>query len=520
MRHIGRCLLPVRRSFSQYTNAARAVKEDPRWPGWGVVIGIEVHAQIKSRRKLFSSANTSDLTEHPNTRFVPYDAAFPGTLPNLNPRCVELGIRTALALECQVQPRSTFDRKHYFYPDLPSGYQITQHYAPLATDGSLQLSQGDAKVRIKQIQLEQDTGKTMFDPRRRVSSIDLNRAGTGLMEIVSEPDLRSPEEAGDYVRTLQALLRSVGSSDGNMEQGSFRCDVNVSVNRPDAPAGTRCEIKNLNSVKFMMVAITCEVFRQIELLEKGLSVPQETRGFDEAKAETFSLRSKEDAPDYRYMPDPNLPPLLLDQTYIRDIRKSMPELPPETRSRLLAQGLSERDADVLMAIDMGREVGYDGSLGHGAVAYFDTVARGRDSKIVVNWITHELLGQLTSRKETFKENKLSAEQLGEIIDLVQGKKITGTSGRSLLRHVLAHNSSESPTKLAEQMSLLVSESDSTSLRTWCKQIIAEMPEESQAIRNGHLNVVNKMVGRVMKLSKGRADAKAVRTTLETLLATK
>ncbi|CAL1700292.1 unnamed protein product [Somion occarium] len=520
MLRVGQCLLPLSRSYCRCVHTTRLVKEDPRWPGWNVVVGIEVHAQIKSRQKLFSHALTSDLSEPPNTHVVSFDAAFPGTLPRLNPKCVELGVRTAIALNCQVQRRSAFDRKHYFYPDLPSGYQITQHYAPLATDGTLRLSEEDAVVRIKQIQLEQDTGKTTFDPRRRISTIDLNRAGTGLMEIVSEPDLRSPEEAGEYVRALQALLRSVGSSDGNMEQGSLRCDVNVSVNRQHESLGTRCEIKNLNSVKFMMVAITCEAFRQIELLEKGLPVIQETRGFDEASAATFSLRNKEDAPDYRYMPDPNLPPLLLDQTYINTIRQSMPELPQETRSRLLAQGLSERDADVLMAIDMGREVGYDGVLGHGAVAYFDTVSRGRDPKVVVNWITHELLGQLALRKETFKENRFSTEQLGELIDLVQSKRITGTSGRMLLRHILTHGSSEMPSKLAEKMSLFVSASDSTSLETWCKEVIEALPEEAQAVRNGNMNVLNKLVGRVMKTSKGRADAKAVRNALQDLLSTK
>ncbi|KAI0797079.1 Glutamyl-tRNA-Gln amidotransferase B subunit [Abortiporus biennis] len=495
----------------------RTYKEDSRWPGWEVVVGIEVHAQIKSRHKLFSNSLTSDLSSPSNTHVSPYDAAFPGTLPRLNPKCVELGVRTAIALNSNVQPRSAFDRKHYFYSDLPSGYQITQHYAPIATRGTLRLPSAGTEVRITQIQLEQDTGKSTFDARHHLSAIDLNRAGTGLMEIVSEPDMRSPEEAGEYVRMLQAVLRSVGSSDGNMEQGSLRCDVNVSVNKPGGPPGTRCEIKNINSVKFMMIAITCEVFRQIEVLQKGGSVVQETRGFNEDTASTYSLRSKEDAPDYRYMPDPNLPPLLLDEGYIARIREGMPELPDATKSRLLEQGLTARDADVLMSIDMGREVGYDGKLGLGAVAYFDTVSTGRNPKVVVNWITHELLGQLSLRHETFKDNSLSPEQLGELIDLVEENKLTGTAGKNLLRHMIANRSKEHPLQLAKNLSLLSQSGDIAALEEWCKAAIEGLPDEVKSYRNGNANVLNRLIGRVMKVSKGRANAKDTRALLQQLL---
>ncbi|TCD67512.1 hypothetical protein EIP91_012317 [Steccherinum ochraceum] len=462
---------------------------------------------------------TSDLSEPSNTHVSPFDAAFPGTLPHLNSRCVELGVRTAIALNSQVHNRSAFDRKHYFYSDLPSGYQITQHYAPFATGGTLQLQNAGKRVRIHQVQLEQDTGKSTFDSRRHISSIDLNRAGTGLMEIVSEPDMRSPEEAGEYVRTLQALLRSVGSSDGNMEQGSMRCDVNVSVHRPNEPFGTRCEIKNINSVKFMMTAIASEAFRHIELRNRGLPVPQETRGFDEEKAETYALRSKEDAPDYRYMPDPNLPPLLIDQAYVSRIREQMPELPNETRTRLMKMGLSARDADVLMAVDTGREVGYDGELGQGAVAYFDQVAQERDAKAVVNWITHELLGQLALRHEVFKDNVFSVTQMGDLVDLVQTKRITGTSGKTILRHILTHRSNEMPSALAAKLQLLVStDTDGSALEEWCTQAIEAMPRESEAVRKGNMNVLNKLLGHVMRCSRGRADAQAARTALQRLLA--
>ncbi|KAH9855061.1 Glutamyl-tRNA-Gln amidotransferase B subunit [Lenzites betulinus] len=514
----GRARFLTRKTI-QFRNAhiTRNYKEDPRWPGWELVVGIEVHAQIKSKRKLFSETLTSDLTTVSNTHVSPFDAAFPGTLPRLNPKCVELGVRTAIALNAEVQNRSAFDRKHYFYADLPSGYQITQQYAPIARNGQLQLEKDGIAVRIKQVQLEQDTGKSAFLPRNRMTAIDLNRAGTGLMEIVSEPDMRSPEEAASYVRMLQALLRTVGSSDGNMEQGSLRCDVNVSVNRPGGPPGTRCEIKNLNSVKNMTVAITCEAFRQIALLDSGLSVSQETRGFDEEKAETYALRSKEDAPDYRYMPDPNIPPLLIHKDYIDAIRARMPELPHATRARLLEQGLSERDVEVLMDVDSGREVGYDGELGRGAVAYFDEVSRGRDPKAVVNWITHELLGQLAFRHETFKENPISVEQMGNLVDLVQSLKVTGTSGKTILRHILSTRTTDLPTKIAEDLQLVTASDDGASLERWCRDAIAALPAEADAVRRGNVNVVNKIMGHVMKASRGTAKAQDARAALLRLL---
>ncbi|KAL7282617.1 LOW QUALITY PROTEIN: hypothetical protein ACG7TL_004089 [Trametes sanguinea] len=456
----------------------------------------------------------------------------------LNPKCVELGVRTAIALNAEVQRRSAFDRKHYFYADLPSGYQITQQYAPIARNGSLQLKEDNISVRIKQVQLEQDTGKSTFLPRNRLTAIDLNRAGMGLMEIVSEPDMRlrhqsgethegvsrgsSPEEAGSY-----ALLRSVGSSDGNMEQGSLRCDVNVSVNRVGGSPGTRCEIKNLNSVKNMMVAITCEAFRQIALLDKGIPVTQETRGFDEEKAETYSLRSKEDAPDYRYMPDPNIPPLLLDKSYIDEIRHNMPELPDATRARLLSRGLSKRDVEVLMLVDSGREVGYDGQLGHGAVAYFDEVSQGRNPKEVVNWygssgihltISAMLTGfsgsptnsLLAFRNETFSENPISVQQMGDLIDLVSSGKVTdtengtvaGTSGKTILRHILSTRTPDLPSKIAQDLQLLAVSDGGASLEKWCRDAIAALPEEAEAVRQGNAKVVNKIIGYVMKASRG------------------
>ncbi|KAI0322508.1 Glutamyl-tRNA amidotransferase B subunit [Amylostereum chailletii] len=512
----GPCLSSPTRLFCRFSHSLRQFQEDKRWPGWELVVGIEVHAQIKSRQKLFSDAWTSDPGGSPNIHVSPFDAAFPGTLPRLNEKCVALAVRTAIALNSDVQTRSTFDRKHYFYSDLPAGYQITQRYDPIAKGGFLNLSQSGIAVRIEQIQLEQDTAKSTSDPRRRESSIDLNRAGTGLLEVVSKPDMRSPEEAGDYVRNLQALLRAVGSSDGSMEKGSLRADVNVSINRPGQPPGTRCEIKNLNSVKFLMIAITSEVFRHISILESGRAVPQETRGFNEDSGETFMLRSKENAPDYRYMPDPNIPPLILDKIYVQGIRDAMPELPHETRSRLLWQGLSDRDIDVLTAVDSGRDVGFDGELGGGATLYFDALSKTHDPKTVVNWITHELLGQLALRHITFQQNPVSVDQMGDLIDLVQSGELTGSSGKTLLRYMLDHPSDDRPRALAERLDLLSLRQDG-SLEALCHEAIQALPQEAEAVRKGNLNVLNKLVGRVMKSSRGTANAQATRAVLHTLL---
>ncbi|KAF9462046.1 Glutamyl-tRNA-Gln amidotransferase B subunit [Collybia nuda] len=534
----------------------RAYKADKRWPGWQVVIGIETHAQIKSRHKLFSDSLTSDLGEPPNRHVSLFDAAFPGTLPRLNQKSVDLALRTALALQCDIPSQSSFDRKHYFYSDLPAGYQITQQYAPLALNGRLTIDVPNIPsfaVRIKQVQLEQDTAKSTFDPRTRTASIDLNRAGTGLMEIVSEPDLRSPEEAGAYVRMLQAVLRAVGSSDGNMEQGSLRCDVNVSVNRIGRPPGTRCEIKNLNSVRFIMAAIIHEVTRQRAILDSAsdletVGVPQETRGFDEHRFETYKLRSKEDAPDYRYMPDPNLGVLRLTQDRISQLRGTLPELPWDTRKRLRGNyGLSERDVEVLLNVDSVREVKLDGEEvegNSGAVAYFDrlcneqgTNGRSRDPKVVVNWMTHELLGQLSARKQSFADNQISVQQMGELIDLVQSKVITGTSGKLLLRHMLANPSPLRTQQIAENLQLtalspffpsstgarstsptsLQDTKPSPELYGLCLDAINALPSEAAAVKNGNKNVLNKIVGRVMKESRGRADAKSVKALVEELL---
>ncbi|TFL05988.1 Glutamyl-tRNA amidotransferase B subunit [Pterulicium gracile] len=502
---------------------ARPHVEDERWPGWQVLVGIETHAQIKSRRKLFSGASTDSTKAQANINVSVFDASFPGTLPSLNGTCVDLAIRAALALKSSVQTWSTFDRKHYFYSDLPVGYQITQRYAPFARGGFVQCDEN--MVNIQQIQLEQDTGKSTFDPRTRTSFIDLNRAGTGLLEIVTHPDMRSPEEAAVYVRNLQALLRAVGASDGNMELGSFRCDVNVSVNRMGDPPGVRCEIKNLNSVKFMTIAITSEVKRQIDhLTTTGTGVSQETRGFSEHSFETYTLRSKEDAPEYRYMPDPNIPPLQISQDHINCVRATLPALPDQVREKLLVHyGLPRRDVDVLMSIDNGKDVMFDGEENKkGAFAYFEELcAPGRSPKVVSNWMIHELLGQLSARKESFLECAIDANRFGELMDLVTNGLVTRTSAKLIIQQLLSETEGrKSPRAFAEELQLLALPStaeDDGELTALCRDAIQSLPGEVAAVRKGNTNVLNKIVGKVMKESRGRVDAKKARLCLEELL---
>ncbi|KDN35709.1 hypothetical protein RSAG8_11388, partial [Rhizoctonia solani AG-8 WAC10335] len=485
-------------------------------PEWQPVIGIEVHAQIKSRRKLFSDSFT-DIHAGPNVspddRISLFDAAFPGCLPRFNRKCLDLAIRTSLALGSDVQRRSSFDRKHYFYPDLPSGYQITQKYSPIARGGSLQLLGHDERVvRIQQIQLEQDTAKSTTPAHSEVTRVDLSRAGAPLMEIVSEPDMRSPEEAATYVRSLQALLRAIGASDGNMELGSMRCDVNISLSRRGEPFGTRCELKNLNTIRGLVVALNAEIARHKQLLEQGLPVPQETRGFNEDTAETFRLRSKEDAPDYRYR---SLTRLYL-RDYIENIRLKMPTLPAQTRERLISgYKLSARDVDVLMGVDVGADVGFDGEEPSrlGAVAYFESVARGgRDPKAVANWLLHELIGQLSFRSQTFAENPLSPERLGELVDAVESRTITGTSGKLLMRHLIETRSQLPLPQIIDDLGLRAA-SSASELAALCRTAISMLPKESELVARGNDKVLMKVVGQVMRLSKGTADAQAAREEL-------
>ena len=552
--------------------------------GWQAVIGVECHVQIKDKHKLFSNAELPTPSTPPNTLVTPFDAAHPGTLPTLNRPALRLAARTALALNCKVHRESRFDRKHYFYSDLPAGYQITQKYAPLANDGQVKLSfddghlprpEDEVTVVIEQLQLEQDTAKSSYfdtgtisrfdddtvlvddnhgeaapkatlheadDDRVGRSFVDLNRAGAGLMEIVSGPQMRTPEQAGAYVRKLQELVRRVGASDGNMQEGSLRCDVNVSVNRIGEPFGTRCEVKNLNSVRFMMNAISYETHRQVRLLQQQGKVEQETRGYNELDGTTFRLRGKEDAPDYRYMPDPNLPPVLLSEQQIDELRQGLPELPDARRLRLSQQyGLTSRDVNVLMRV--GSEDERDGRTaikmlqeeeqGADAVEYFETVAKGRSAQTALNWIIHELMKGLNARNLPFKEWLLPAEYLGQLIDLVESGQVTGTTAKAVIAHVLssaqAGSDSSKDVSLAALDDLaktssspvfdLLRQHDLLALSTredllpLIEAALARLPDEVAQVRKGNLKVAMRIVGQVMKDANGRADARLVHQTI-------
>ncbi|KAG9303732.1 hypothetical protein G9A89_018629 [Geosiphon pyriformis] len=474
---------------------------------WEVIIGLEIHAQINSKTKLFSSSSTS-FNQPINTNVSLFDAAFPGTIPRLNAKCVELAVSTSIALSCKVQPISSFDRKHYFYPDQPAGYQITQHYAPLALDGKLSLSfldglEYDKIIRIKQLHLEQDTGKSIQHAGLGgypVAFIDLNRAGIGLMEIVTEPDIRSSQEAGIVLRKLQVLLRTIGSSNGNMEEGSLRCDLNVSVHELGAPFGTRCEVKNLNSIKFLMAATDVEIERQVSSLENGIPIGPETRGFDVARGKTFRLRTKETSTDYRYMPEPDLPNLILTEEYISKLVKCLPELPDAKKRRLMKDyNISLHDARVLM-----NELG--------GVEYFELISQNRDPRMVVNWITHELFGELAKRKKIFSENPVTAEQLGSIVDSIKQNIISGKIGKQVLPLMI-----DGDKRLAHE---IVEEkkwrqiTDINELQIVCEKVIAHNPKEIVKIQKGNFNITKWFVGQVMRETKGQANPQLVNEVLK------
>ena len=399
---------------------------------WELVIGMEIHAQVSSNAKLFSGASTSFGAE-PNSNVAFVDAAMPGMLPVINDFCVEQAVRTGLGLKAQINLFSAFDRKNYFYPDLPQGYQISQLYHPIVGEGEVlvELSPGVARlVRIERIHLEQDAGKSIHDMDPAMSFVDLNRTGVALMEIVSRPDIRGPEEAAAYVAKLRQILRYLGTCDGNMQNGNLRADVNVSVCRPGqyekyqatqdfGHLGTRCEIKNMNSMRFIQLAIDYEARRQIAILEDGGKVDQETRLYDPDKNETRSMRSKEEAFDYRYFPDPDLLPLEIEQAWVDDIAASMPELPDAKKARFMADfGLTDYDANVLTA-DLD------------SAGFFESVAQGRDGKIAANWVINELFGRLNKQGLAIAETPVSAAQLGGMLDLLAKGEITGKMAKDL-----------------------------------------------------------------------------------------
>src|SRR4249919_1552993 len=382
---------------------------------WEIVLGLEVHAQVASNAKLFSGAAVG-FGAGPNEQVSLVDAAMPGMLPVINGHCVEQAVRTGLGLKAAINLRSHFDRKNYFYPDLPQGYQISQYKHPIVGEGEVLVDMPDGhtlRVGIERLHLEQDAGKSLHDRHPDYSYVDLNRSGVALMEIVSKPDLRSSEEAKAYVTKLRTIMRYLGTCDGNMEEGSLRADVNVSVRRPGAELGTRCEIKNVNSIRFIGQAIEHEARRQIEILEDGGSIKQETRLFDAKTGETRSMRSKEEAHDYRYFPDPDLLPLELSPSVVADLKAHLPELPDDKKERFMREhGLSVYDADVLVA---ERE----------AADYFEAVAKGREPKQAANWVINELFGRLNKEGKSIAESPVPADRLGAMLDLIKDGTISG-----------------------------------------------------------------------------------------------
>ena len=471
-----------------------------RTGGWEVVIGLEVHAQVISKSKLFSGAATAFGAE-PNTQVSTVDAAFPGMLPMLNRHCVEQAVRTGLGLAAEINLTSVFARKNYFYPDLPAGYQISQYEAPIVGRGRVALDMPDGLTReigITRLHLEQDAGKSLHDQHPKETYVDLNRAGIALMEIVSEPDLRSAEEAGLYLRKLRSVLRYLGTCDGNMEEGSLRCDCNVSVRRPGEPFGTRCEIKNLNSVRFVMQAIEYEARRQIELIEEGGAVEQQTRLFDSGRGETRPMRSKEHAHDYRYFPDPDLLPLVLEPEWVERLRAELPELPDAKRSRFVADyGLRPEDAEVLVAERATAE-------------YFERVADGRDPKLAASWVIGDLFGALNRKGIGIEEAPVAAERLGALLDLVIDGTISGRIAKDLFAEMV--ETGADPAAIVQQKGLR-QVSDQGMIEAAVDAALAAHPAQVAQYKTNP-KVLGFFVGQVMKATGGKANPALVNELLK------
>jgi len=472
---------------------------------WETVIGLEVHAQVVSQAKLFSGAATAFGAE-PNTQVSPVDAAFPGMLPVINRDCVEQAVRTGLGLDAQINLRSVFDRKNYFYPDLPAGYQISQYLQPVVGHGRVLLDMPDGKVReigITRLHLEQDAGKSLHDQHPSLTYVDLNRAGIGLMEIVSEPDLRSAGEAGIYLRKLRSILRYLGTCDGNMDEGSMRCDANVSVRRPGEPYGTRCEIKNVNSVRYVMQAIDYEARRQVELIEEGGKVVQQTRLFNVARGITRPMRSKEEAHDYRYFPDPDLLPLVLDPAWVDGLRAGLPELPDAKKARFESDlGLSPEDADVLVAE-------------RATALFFERVAEGRDPKAAANWVTGDLFGALNRLGIAIERSPVSPEQLGALIDLIADGTISGRLAKDVFAEMVATGAD--PAAIVEAKGLR-QVTDTGAIAAAINSVLAAQPAKLAEYRAGRDKLYGFFVGQIMRATQGKANPVLVNELLKKKLA--
>jgi aspartyl-tRNA(Asn)/glutamyl-tRNA(Gln) amidotransferase subunit B len=467
---------------------------------WEVVIGMEVHAQVTSRSKLFSGAST-EFGGAPNSHVSLVDAAMPGMLPVINEECVRQAIRTGLGLKARINLKSVFDRKNYFYPDLPQGYQISQYKSPIVGEGAVAVDLEDGSsvvVGIERVHLEQDAGKSLHDRHPDYSYVDLNRSGVALMEIVSKPDLRSADAAKAFIAKLRSILRYLGTCDGDMEKGSLRADVNVSVRRPGEPLGTRCEIKNVNSIRFIGQAVEHEARRQIEIIEEGGTIEQETRLFDAARGQTRSMRSKEEAHDYRYFPDPDLLPLVFDQPYVDALAAKLPELPDEKKSRFMRDfSLSEYDAGVLVA---ERET----------AEFFEAVAKGRDGKAAANWVINELFGRLNKEGKTIASSAVSAGQVGAMLDLIRDGTISGKIAKDLFEIVWTEGGD--PRAIVEQRGMK-QVTDTAAIEKVVDDIVAKNPDKV-ADAKSNPKVIGWFVGQVMKSSGGKASPQAVNDILK------
>ena len=471
---------------------------------WEIVVGLEVHAQIVSQAKLFSGASAT-YGGAPNTHVSFVDAAFPGMLPVLNRECVAQAVRTGLGLNAEINLHSRFDRKNYFYADLPQGYQISQFAHPVVGRGTVEVELADGATRqigVTRLHIEQDAGKSLHDQNPTKSFIDLNRSGVGLMEIVSEPDIRSPEEAGAYLRKLRTILRYLGTCDGNMEEGSMRADVNVSVRRAGEGFRTRCEIKNVNSIRYVMQAIEAEAARQVALWEAGGEVIQETRLFDPARNETRSLRSKEDAHDYRYFPDPDLLPLILDPAWVEDLRTHLPELPDTKRARFVAQyGLPPYDAAVLVA---------DAETAD----FYETVARGRDPKQAANWMMGDFFAALNRTGRTLANTPVTAAALGQLLDLIADRTINGRIAKEVFEAMV--ETAQPPAAIIDARGLR-QVTDTAAIDAAVDQVLAANPDKVAEYKSGKDKLFGFFVGQVMKATAGKGNPALVNEAIKTRL---
>ncbi len=472
---------------------------------WEVVVGLEVHAQVISQSKLFSGSSAAFGAE-PNTQVSFVDAGFPGMLPVINRECVAQAVRTGLGLNAVIHKVSRFDRKNYFYADMPQGYQISQYEHPVVGTGIVEVELADGSVKqigVTRLHLEQDAGKSLHDQHTTKTFIDLNRSGVALMEIVSEPDIRSPEEAGAYLRKLRSILRYLGTCDGNMEEGSMRADVNVSVRKAGEPYRTRCEIKNVNSIRFVMQAVEAEAARQVEVWESGGEVRQETRLFDSNRGITRPMRSKEDAHDYRYFPDPDLLPLVLEQSWIDALKASLPELPDAKQARFRSDyGLTQYDAAVLVAEKATAD-------------FFETVAKGRDPKIAANWVTGDFFAALNRAGASIETSPVSAANLGALLDLIVDKTINGRIAKDVFEAMV--ETGKDPAAIVEEKGLK-QVTDTGAIDAAVDAIVAANPDKVAEYRSGREKLFGFFVGQTMKAMAGKGNPALINDTLKRRLA--